>query len=263
MQLLLKPIGDVFFELASKANESILLVAPFATYPVLSKLCETTSLDDLQIITSLSLASVSYGSLSADGLGLCLNHNARLFNVAGLHAKEYLFDSTHAIVTSANLTGPGLAKNEEAGVLLTEPDKVAELRLHYSNLIEQETTGSILPAHLLEMKALSKQMAGLSSRITRKEASSPEIDILTTQDLEAIKGDLSSWMRGLIDVISQYQAASFSRKELMEGPSWESIKALASPGAKTPEQTMSRVLQQLRDIGLLQFTARGEYVRLW
>lgn len=62
---------------------------------------------------------------------------ARVRCSINLHAKMYVFD-TFAVVTSSNLTNHGMGlsagKNDELGVLLTEPHEVVEIQSRFENL---------------------------------------------------------------------------------------------------------------------------------
>ena len=59
--------------------------------------------------------------------GQVIQARGKARGIRNLHAKLYLFGSSRAIVTSANLTVSGLRQNSEFGVITDDPAAVAEL----------------------------------------------------------------------------------------------------------------------------------------
>ena len=72
----------------------------------------------ISLVTDLSPAHVCDGSLEPAALRSLYDAvpSAGLWHVPRLHAKVYVADSSHAIVTSGNLTAGGLFRNLEFGV---------------------------------------------------------------------------------------------------------------------------------------------------
>lgn len=70
---------------------------------------------------------------------------------------------------------------------------------------------------------------------------------------------LESVIQAIQDLTARKDSRMFSRSELINEELENITRRLPAVG-KTPEQTLSRVLQQLRDEGYLIFTRRGEYV---
>jgi hypothetical protein len=74
-------------------------------------------------------------------------------------------------------------------------------------------------------------------------------------DIGLIKKDLTAGNKKVIESINENGKDVFVRKDL------EKFKNKFS--GKTPMQTVSRNLQELRDVGLLEFVGRGTYKKLW
>lgn len=66
----------------------------------------------------------------------------------------------------------------------------------------------------------------------------------------------SRWHREVLRMIGWMNKAAFTRTELLQFRPW---LAAQFPQARTPEQTLSRVLQELRNAGMLEFMGNGEY----
>jgi hypothetical protein len=71
-----------------------------------------------------------------------------------------------------------------------------------------------------------------------------------------------TWQEATIDAITSLTLASrrntFTREELIDARLDQIVAAVSSSGL-TPAQTLSRVLQELRDDGFLEFLGGGEY----
>jgi hypothetical protein len=90
-----------------------------------------------RLITRAEDRAVVEGALDYDGLQEWVRAGARLrVSSRALHAKMYLFDRQSALVTSANLTDPGLTQNIELGILTDDKSVVEELGRLFDGLWE-------------------------------------------------------------------------------------------------------------------------------
>jgi len=97
----------------------------------------------------------------------------QLTHLPGVHAKVYVADCKMAIVTSGNLTEPGLLRNVEYGIALTEVDLVREIRSDlegYASLGAKVSMDDVaaLSAETEELKSLFQQaQRSISNRARR------------------------------------------------------------------------------------------------
>ena len=75
----------------------------------------------IQVITRYSLSDFAEGVSDIEALRLLLKAGASVRGIRHLHAKLYIFGSSRAIVTSANLTRFGLHRNHEFGAVTEDP----------------------------------------------------------------------------------------------------------------------------------------------
>ena len=143
MTLLHLPVGFIkspwqesFLDLISTAQRDLLLVSPFvkvqATDRILSDL-QKRGVDrtiHLVMLTNLRPESVLNGSTDVEALSALGKSLPRfeLVHLPSLHAKVYVADDRLAVVTSANLTQPGITGNLEYGVSFTDELVVREIR---------------------------------------------------------------------------------------------------------------------------------------
>lgn len=80
-------------------------------------------------------------------------------------------------------------------------------------------------------------------------------------------GDLSSWESAVFKAIKSLTQGKgsrvFYRQELIRDYLSEIVREVEKDGwtaeKQTPEQTLSRILQKLRDYEMIEFLGRGEY----
>lgn len=156
--------------LVASVRSDLVLVSPFIkarpVEQVLAELAQrglTTSVR-LVVLTNLRTQSVLDGSLDLEALvsmsktvpKLEVNH------LPGLHAKVYIADNQMAIVTSANLTDPGITGNLEYGVIFNDRSTVKEIRRDFENYallgarVEAAELGALLD-EANELKTLFKR----------------------------------------------------------------------------------------------------------
>ena len=134
--LLNGPWDAQFADLLGTAEEFLLLASPFITRRVTTWaadcLSKNTYSPQLQIIllTNLKIESVLSGSLELNGIAEMGRAfpNLAVIHMPSLHAKVFVADDSHAIITSGNLTDGGLRKNCEYGVSVRTPKLVKEVR---------------------------------------------------------------------------------------------------------------------------------------
>jgi phosphatidylserine/phosphatidylglycerophosphate/cardiolipin synthase-like enzyme len=168
------PWTEGFQRLLSHVDENLLIACPFikqfATERILAELDKRQVRDTVQlrVITDLRPESVLAGSMDLDALSH-LGSNIpgfELTHLPSVHAKVYVADSKMAIVTSGNLTRPGLSGNVEYGVALTDERTVGEVR---SDLENYATLGAKIS--MADVAALSVEMAELRDLFQREQTS--------------------------------------------------------------------------------------------
>jgi phosphatidylserine/phosphatidylglycerophosphate/cardiolipin synthase-like enzyme len=152
--LIKSPWQQSFLDLVSVAQRDLLLVSPFlkleATDRVLSNLQKRGVDGEIRIVvlTNLRPESVLNGSTDLEALSSLGKSLPRLevVHLPSLHAKVYVADDRVAVVTSANLTQPGITGNLEYGVAFSDELVVREIRRDlegYAQLGATVDTGEI------------------------------------------------------------------------------------------------------------------------
>ena len=110
----------------------VLLVSPFIKARAVEPLLDHCA--NSRVITRFSQQDYVDRISDIAALRLLLEAGAAIRGVRHLHAKLYVFGSSRAIVTSANLTWAGLNSNHEFGLVTDEPGTVADCRKYVDDL---------------------------------------------------------------------------------------------------------------------------------
>ena len=173
-RLIRSPWTETFRLLASTVQSDLLLVSPFvktrSTEQVLSQI-QKRGIDKqvrVRLLTNLRPESALNGSMDLEALlelSRCLP-KFELTHLPSLHAKVYVADESMAVVTSANLTEPGITGNLEYGVAFTDGKLVREIRRDFENY-------SLLGAKILpsDVESLAHETAELKQAFKEAERS--------------------------------------------------------------------------------------------
>lgn len=168
--LVRSPWKGVFGSLLAATQRDLLLVSPFVKTPtvemIVSQFCRRGIAEHVRVVvlTNLRAESALNGSTDLAALvqlgktiSLC-----ELIHIPGLHAKVDIADDRMAVVTSGNLTAPGINGNLEYGVAFVQPVIVREIRRDFENYASLGAKVSSLDIEALldetqELKALLRR----------------------------------------------------------------------------------------------------------
>jgi hypothetical protein len=138
---------------------------------------------------------------------------ARVIHLPGLHAKAYVADGDRAIITSGNLTGGGLHRNLELGVLIRGCDAVEPIQKRIRSFLElgAEVPASRLAAFGQAVEKASLEFAsrrrGVERRIAREFRSSLSIVEDELLELRLSQGPLSAVFSKTIEYLLKSNGA--------------------------------------------------------
>lgn len=124
---------EIAAAVSTKSSE-IRIISPFIKRRAAERLLKDGRAESLKVITRFNLAHFADCVSDLSALKLLLEHGAEIRGIKHLHAKVYLFGSTRAIVTSANLTEAALMRNHEFGFVSGDPNIVAECGTYFDSL---------------------------------------------------------------------------------------------------------------------------------
>lgn len=110
------------------------VVCPFVKERILGELLRGNDPETVLLVTRFRLADFCDGVSDIGALRRVIAAGGRVRGVKGLHAKVYLFGTTRAAVTSANLTSRGMSGNHEFGCVSEEAGFVETCSSYFSEL---------------------------------------------------------------------------------------------------------------------------------
>ena len=133
IRLVDKGWDNEFYVALSADSSELRIICPFIKTDSVERLLSWKP-GNVQVITRFNLADFSEGVSDITALRKLLDANASVRGVRNLHAKLYLFGTSRAIITSANLTEAALTRNHELGLVTEDATTIAKCRAYFSSL---------------------------------------------------------------------------------------------------------------------------------
>ncbi len=250
------PFFDDFLSLCADSKESIKLCSPFVKEEIVESIFEVSSKNlSIELITNINLESFHRKSSDLEAISKLVN-NGTVYNHTTLHAKFFIFDNKKCLITSANLTASGLKRNFECGLFTDDSNVVDFLACQYKSITNDSNVGVITNSLIYHIEEI------LNNIPMNKRISYPPLDIslIFESDIYAVRKTLKGWKKSVFELIDILTDEAFSTKD---------VKFMAKqleelyPKNHNREAKIRQVLQNLRDIGLIEFTSPGFYRRLW
>jgi hypothetical protein len=264
IEVLINPAIDVFMGLVKSSKEQ-LFASPFVKNNITNMVIENRPSDSkISLLTSYKLTNFYRGSSDLQALSNCIKNNIEVKSYSRLHAKTYIFDSERAIVTSGNLTLGGLRNNYECGVLVEDRKIVTTLKDNFLALFKNEQDSPVVTEEIITITAeiLSKVPKEKKVRFEKTEKEifpEPENDLYDA-GVETITKTLSGWKLDVFNVVSKIRQNIFDLRTAYE---FENELRKLHPENQNIEPKIRQQLQELRDLGLIEFISPGLYRKLW
>jgi hypothetical protein len=211
---------------------------------------------------NVKLNSILHKSLDIPAIKKIIAHDGKVYSRSDLHAKVYIFDNEKVVITSGNLTNNGLVKNFEYGVLIDEEEYVKQSVNDICNIMkDNEVTGFIGYKELLKIVSIYEGIKNI------KLPNSPNIeDIILSGDKHislnsySVSKQLKGWNKAVFDIIDCFKNDQFILNDVYFH---ESYLKKVFPKNNHVKAKIRQTLQNLRDLGLIEFIDSGCYRRLW
>lgn len=262
MHLIRNPWDNLFYTLIRDCKKSLKITSPFVKRKIVTDLLSNKSKQvNLQLITSCKLINFYRSVSDTDALKDILNNDGKIYNYQALHAKIYLFDDSKAVVTSSNLTEKGLKNNFEYGIYLDEPVLIKQIDKDFNDLIKNENTGIVKNENLTNIdKILNSVPKEKRMQLPRIQFEKAEEQDLYTGGVESIISNLKGWRLDVFQCLLKIKPDVF---KLIDVYAFEQELKSKHPENLYVKDKIRQILQNLRDIGLIQFLSSGVYKKLW
>ena len=268
VEIITNPSTDVFLDLVRTSQEQ-LLASPFIKANIAKMILDNKPTEaNISLLTSYKLTNFYRKSSDLAALKCFIESSIEIRNYPTLHAKTYIFDSERAIVTSANLTLGGLQNNYECGVLIHDSNTVSKLKSDFLQIFADEEKVSVVTEEILSTTE------GIIARVPKekrikfeksekdlfpKAAYEPEDD-LYDGGVETIADTFSGWRLDTFNFVSKVKTNIFKLEHIYAYK--EQLQEL-HPENRNIEAKIRQQLQELRDLGLVEFMGGGVYRKLW
>ncbi len=174
IKILHPPLATEVRQLFKDAKE-VIIVSPWVKYNALQWMINSDKRSKVPKIRVLMLGSIRdfvNGASDVEVVKWLLEAGADLRLVSNLHAKIYLADKTQAIVTSANLTAPGLGfsnGNVEIGILLVDDEAISTLQTIVEDWFAQGRKVDTAWLSDMQRKIKANSTQGTASKIRAEE----------------------------------------------------------------------------------------------
>ncbi len=266
-EIINSPWEDRFISCVQNANENISICSPYVKFNVLKEVYKHKKNNvNFCLITNFNFASFYDHSSDINGMKYILENGDEITNYQSLHAKIYIFDKKSVVITSANLTKSGLAKNYEYGIFCDELSFVKKVCEDFDAILNSNQSGKISLQIIYDIINIlnsipRKQTIKLPymerDYFNREEI---ELDKIYTDDIKAIQKGLSGWKLEIFNEVERLNKQYFELTELYKRKEYLKQKY---PDNKFVEAKIRQQLQFLRDLGLIKFLGNGRYKKLW
>ena len=268
IDIIKNPAADIFFDLVRNSEEQ-LLASPFIKANVAKMILDNKPSDaSISLLTSYKLTNFYRNSSDLTALKCFIKNHIEVRNYPLLHAKTYIFDSRTAIITSANLTLGGLQNNFECGVLIEDSNIAGRLRSDFLQIYKDKEKASVVSEDIIKTTEdiLSKVPKEKRIKFEKSEtelfseASYEPEDDLYDGGVTTIKKTLSGWRLDIFNAVSSVQGNLFKLENIYAQK--QHLQKL-HPENRNIKPKIRQQLQELRDLGLIEFLGGGVYRKLW
>ena len=268
IEIVKSPWQDLFVSLVRDAKKRIHLASPYIkslTAKMLINNLPKRKLD-VKYISSFKLEDFLRGSSDIEAFRIFDSNCIVVKNIYKLHAKLFIFDET-AIITSGNLTRNGLNFNIEYGVMVNGQlvkNIIKDFQEIWQNPECYKINSAILDrAEKIIQNSPKKYFRKISSndqRFFNKTMRDPQTDDLYTGGNESIVENLTAWEKEIFHCLGEIATGIFKLSQVY---SFEALLQLKFPRNHHIRDKIRQQLQNLRDIGLIEFVEPGIYRKLW
>lgn len=261
MKIIKTPWKNDFLKLVSNSKSSIKITSPFIKENVCDEmLLAKNERAKLEIVTSFKIANIHSGSLDIEALQKIINKKGLVKNLSKLHSKIYLFDDKQVIISSSNLTNGGLLNNYEYGIYSDDKNFVSKVISDFEFLSNNSDVGEIKSSHLKEVREiLSKMPKSEGLKYPQINISEEKTDIIDLPK-NSIDLTLKGWKLEVFNCVTSLNKDFFSLADVYQ---FESRLLEKYPTNTRVLPKIRQQLQNLRDIGLIEFLGNGQYRKLW
>ncbi len=262
MQIITTPTFDWLAEHARACSSRLLIGSPFVNDGILQLTDLVPKEASRTLVTRTDLRDFALGASSLDTLCSLSKDGVTIRSLHRLHAKIYVFDSSVALVTSANATRAGMWRNFECGLGIT--DSVTVSTLAKSLLSGFDTREEVDEVGLKELQGMYRHLESIKVIVTPHpkpgdDGPPPSKPTFSIPDKQALLKGFTGWRRLTLEGVLEMPEDGFMMDQLIEVCGPEASRKY--PKNRFVTEKLRQQLQVLRNRGLVEFVSPGVYRR--
>lgn len=260
------PTYDWLADCAKACRSQVLICSPYVNGGILSLTNLIPTKVSRTLITRTDLRDFAVGASNLDTLCTLAEGGMSIHTLSRLHAKVYIFDDSTALITSANATYSGLHRNLECGIGTDDSAVVKQLTQSLFAGLGSDTPP--YPMDVSELQALREPLKAIKANVPKqpprddstKHETDDDVDAeFSIPDKDALLDGFGGWqkltLRGVLDMPED----GFGINELHAACA--PVASIEYPNNHNVHAKLRQQLQMLRDLGLVEFVATGQYKR--
>ena len=264
MQVVTTPTFNWLADKASASKTRVLIGSPYVNDAIIQLTDLIPSGVSQTLVTKTDIRDFRLGASNLNSLRSLAKKRVAIRSLIGLHAKIYVFDDSAALVTSANATHGGMRRNLECGLATNDTQLVNQIS---RSLIDG--LGSDNPPRKVSLAELNGLMVVLDA--IQSSTPSPAVTGQVTNDPPVVEAKfaildedrlltgLRGWLRLTMTGVLTMPEDGFALRDLLEV--CEPVAANEYPKNQHVGAKLRQQLQNLRDLGLVEFVRPGYYRR--
>lgn len=242
----------------------LLVASPYVNGALLELLNAAPAGVQTSLVTRTDLRDFVTGASSLDALCTLAGKGVRVSSLIGLHAKVYVFDEACALITSANATWSGMRRNWECGVAICDArsaSRISSLVLSGLGADEPPALRGLDELALLRkpVEALRAAWPSIPRLKVHKVPEGPVPEPVRLARMSVFLKGFGGWTRLVLEGVLSLPEDEFSLNAVYQACSIRAARRY--PGNKHVHDKIRQQLQQLRDLGLVEFLGAGHYRR--
>lgn len=263
MKIIKTPWKDDLIQLVQSSKKSIKMTSPFVKENICREIISAKKQNTaLELVTSFNIKNIHSGSLDLDGIESIISNKGLVLNYSKIHSKIYLFDEKKVVITSGNLTNGGLVNNYEYGIYTDDKQIVAQVVNDFRNIVSHENVGKIKTNNIKVVRGILEKMPK-AKKIKYSDFhvhSADEFDDVIEIEDSILTSSFTGWKKEVFKCVQSLENQVFTSKEMKSFE--EKFKQLYPTNTEIAAKIRQQ-LQELRDLGLIEFLGNGNYKKLW
>ena len=243
-----------------ECRSALRVASPFVGGYLRDRIEELPTKVQVTLLTRTLLSDFAGRASDLDAVCAIAAKANQVLSLNSLHAKVYIVDDRHALITSANATFSGMFRNAECGITLSKRPQIRDLIQTFAGAFGASHVAK--PWTFDELQGLQAPVALLRKALPTmpripSAADQPLRLALRPTVFRKLIGEFSGWLQLTLEGVTAVGKPVFTLNEVWAASAPLIVKRF--PANRFPRPKIRQQLQRLRDLGILQFLTGARY----